>query len=503
MPQSSALPVYSALYAFGDSLSDAGNLSITTAAAGAPQPVSPPYYKQQYGPISGTVFSNGPTWAQNLSIALGLGTLAPSLAGGTDFAFGGAQTGATPQNAGDPKIQAISLPAQLGQFKTRVPTPSSNALYTVSVGSNDLLGILANPSLTAQQQTADVNAAVANEIAFVQQLIGDGAKNLLVLDVPDLSKTPDVALGLANGGNTPSTALEVEASQISSAYNTALSSQLATIASAGAVRVQVADVSALLDNAIANPVTYGLINVATPVWSGNSTSASSGTLAVSGTAAQDQFLFWDAIHPTETGHQAIADLAEQQLSGTPVLLAEDTTTGRPVVVQGQPYTGPVSGLQQQYINITPESVNIAATTPNWFIHSGGGEDAIAVSSGTNVLDGGLGSSFLTGGSGTDTFFVDERGATATTWSTVVNFHAADAVTLWGMTQSNVPLGWSDGAGAVGSTGLTLTLQSAGKPEALLTLAAFTQADLTNGRLAVSFGTDAGSGSAYMNIHANA
>ena len=503
MPQSSALPVYSALYAFGDSLSDAGNLSITTTAAGAPQPVSPPYYKQQYGPISGTVFSNGPTWAQNLSIALGLSTLAPSLAGGTDFAFGGAQTGATPQNAGDPKIQAISLPAQLGQFKTRVPTPSSNALYTVSVGSNDLLGILANPSLTAQQQAADVNAAVANEIGFVQQLVGDGAKNLLVLDMPDLSKTPDVTLGLANGGNTPSAALEVEASQISSAYNTALSSQLATVASAGAVRVQVADVSALLDNAIAIPVTYGLINVATPVWSGNSTSASSGSLAVSGTAAQDQFLFWDAIHPTETGHQAIADLAEQQLSGTPVLLAEDTTTGRPVVVQGQPYTGPVSGLQQQYINITPDSVNIAATTPNWFIHSGGGDDAIAISSGTNVLDGGLGSSFLTGGSGTDTFFVDERGATAISWSTVVNFHATDAVTLWGVTQSNVPLGWSDGAGAVGFTGLTLTSQGAGKPETLLTLAGFTRADLTNGRLTVSFGTDAGSGSAYMNIHVDA
>ncbi len=238
MPQSSALPVYSGLYAFGDSLSDAGNLSITTAAAGAPQPVSPPYYKQQYGPISGTVFSNGPTWAQNLSIALGLGTLAPSLAGGTDFAFGGAQTGPTPQNAGSPTIQAISLPGQLGQFQTRVPTPSANALYTVSIGSNDLLAILANPSLTAQQQTADVNAAVANEIAFVQQLIGNGAKNLLVLDVPDLSKTPDVTLGLVNGSKTPSVALDAEALQLTSAYNTALSSQLATIASAGAVRVQ-------------------------------------------------------------------------------------------------------------------------------------------------------------------------------------------------------------------------------------------------------------------------
>jgi len=90
MARISSLPTYSAIYSFGDSLSDAGNLSIVTSVAGATEPLSPPYYQQSYGPISGNVFSNGPTWAQDLSIALGLGTLAPTLAGGTDFAFGGA-----------------------------------------------------------------------------------------------------------------------------------------------------------------------------------------------------------------------------------------------------------------------------------------------------------------------------------------------------------------------------------------------------------------------------
>lgn len=500
MSQNPALAAFGALYAFGDSLSDAGNLSILTSATGTSQPVSPPYYKQQYGSIGGTVFSNGPTWTQNLSLGLSLGTLAPSLAGGTDFAYGGAQTGSTPQNSGDLAIQAISLSAQYGQFKTRVPTPAADALYTVSVGSNDLLGILATPGLTAQQQTADVNAAVANEVAFVQQLIGNGAKTLLVLDVPDLSKTPNVALGLADGSNTPSAASAAEAAQLATAYNTALGSQLAAIA--GTARIQVVGANSLLNAAIADPAAYGLVNVSAPVWSGNNSSASSGTLAAAGAAAQDQYLFWDAVHPTETGHQAIADLAEQQLIGAPVLGVADTTTGRPLAAQGQPYTGPVGGLQQQYINITPDSLNITAATPNWFIHGGGGEDAIAVSNGNNVLDGGTGSNFLTGGSGTDTFFVDERGTTATTWSTVVNFHAADAVTLWGVSQNEFLLGWRDGAGAAGATGLTLTAQAAGKPDILLTLPGFTQSDLT-GRLVVSFGTDAGSGSAYMNIRATA
>ena len=227
MPQSSPLPAYSALYAFGDSLSDAGNLSLFTALTGTPQPVSPPYYKQQYGSVSGSVFSNGPIWVQNLSIGLGLGTLAPSLAGGTDFAYGGAETGSTPQNASDPTIQAISLSAQLGQFNAKVSAPSANALYTLSIGANDLLGILATPGLTAQQQTADVNAAVANEVAFVQQLVGGGAKTLLVSNVPDLGKTPDVTSGQAQSGTGPSAALDAEATQLATAFNAAVSSQLA------------------------------------------------------------------------------------------------------------------------------------------------------------------------------------------------------------------------------------------------------------------------------------
>jgi phospholipase/lecithinase/hemolysin len=193
MTQNATLPTYGAIYAFGDSLSDAGNLSIVSTAS--VEPVSPPYYKEQYGTMTGNVFSNGPTWAQDLSTFLGLGTLAPSVAGGTDFAYGGADTGPTPQNANDPEVQEISLPSQIVQFQTAVPSPSANALYTLSIGSNDLLDILGNTGLTAQQQAVDVSDAVANEISFVKQLVAGGARNLLVLDVPDLGKAPAIYPG--------------------------------------------------------------------------------------------------------------------------------------------------------------------------------------------------------------------------------------------------------------------------------------------------------------------
>jgi V8-like Glu-specific endopeptidase len=185
---------------------------------------------------------------------------------------------------------------------------------------------------------------------------------------------------------------------------------------------------------------------------------------------------------------------------TPGLAIQDTTTGQPVSAVAQPYTGPVSGLTSEYITATTDSLNISVSTPNWFIHTSSGDDAIAVTSGTNVLDGSTGSNFLSGGSGTDTFFVDDRAATASIWSTINNFHASDAVTLWGVTQSDFTLSWLNGAGAAGYTGLTLDATEVGKPQVLLTLAGFNQTDLTNGRLSVSFGTS--SGSAYMFIHEN-
>jgi len=180
----------------------------------------------------------------------------------------------------------------------------------------------------------------------------------------------------------------------------------------------------------------------------------------------------------------------------------DLSGGQPVAIVANPYTGPVAGLQNEYINVTSHNLNVATATPNWFVHSGSGDDAITVSSGTNVLDGGTGSNFLTGGSGTDTFFVDDRAATADIWSTVNNLHAGDAATIWGVTAQDFDLNWMDGEGAAGFTGLTLHATAAGKPTASLTLAGYTSADLNNGRLSMSFGTDPASGSAYMYIHGN-
>jgi Ca2+-binding RTX toxin-like protein len=184
------------------------------------------------------------------------------------------------------------------------------------------------------------------------------------------------------------------------------------------------------------------------------------------------------------------------------IAAFDVTSGQPVGVAGQAYTGPVADLQSEYLNITSDNLNISMGTPNWFIHTGSGDDAIAASSGTNVLDGGTGSNFLTGGSGSDTFFVDNRGASADTWSTIVNFGVGDAVTIWGVTPNDFNFDFEDGQGATGFTGLTLHATAPDKPTASVTFAGFTTADLANGRISESSGTEPVSGSEYTYFHAN-
>ena len=111
-------------------------------------------------------------------------------------------------------------------------------------------------------------------------------------------------------------------------------SQLGTIAGLNAHVVNAYATSSI--TRWSDPAAYDLTNVTSPVWSGSYTSASSGTLATTSTAAQDQYLFWDQLHPTETGHQAIADLGEQLLSGSFPLIVTDTTTKQTSTQQDSP-----------------------------------------------------------------------------------------------------------------------------------------------------------------------
>ena len=146
------------------------------------------------------------------------------------------------------------------------------------------------------------------------------------------------------------------------------------------------------------------------------------------------------------------------------LSAFDVTTQQTVQGTGGTYAGQVSGLQNQFVNVTSDDLNAAASTADWFISTGSGNDAIAAFGGSNVLDGGTGSNFLVGASGadggTDTFFLDGR-QSAPTWDTIVDFHPGDAATLWGYVPGQSVMAWAADDGAPGYTGATIHASFAG------------------------------------------
>jgi len=152
--------------------------------------------------------------------------------------------------------------------------------------------------------------------------------------------------------------------------------------------------------------------------------------------------------------------------------------------------------------VSSDKLDVTAGAPNYFIHTGSGNDALVLLGGTNAVDGGGGSNFLAGGAGTDTFYVDGRGAASDIWSKVANFHPGDSATVFGVSPGVDALAWADNQGTAGFTGLELHAAAAGRPTASLTLAGLTQADMAAGRLAVQYGYDAASGSDYLCVHDN-
>jgi len=279
---------FSAMFSFGDSLSDTGNLYALTL------------HSLPAAPYVDGHFTNGPVWVQDLAASLGLPNPGPSVLGGTDFAYGGAETGSDslhPQTPAD-------LPSQLAQFKASHPVPVANAIYTLAVGSNDVIDAIGAYGTNPAGATADIAQAVANETSFVSGLAADGARNLVVLNVPDLGKIPSEA---ARGP-----AVAQLASKLSALYDSQLSAALGTLAAADHLNLHVVDAYSLLDQGVANPSAFGLTNVTQPVWTGTFNNPASGTLNAVG-AAQNGYLFFDGLHPTATGHQYIADLAHASL----------------------------------------------------------------------------------------------------------------------------------------------------------------------------------------------
>ena len=149
----SAATPFTQIVAFGDSLTDAGNLKIVYPSAFGP---SGPYYLSYEGR-----FSNGPNWLDQLAAKLGVIDPQPSLAGGTNYAYGGASADAAYQTPG---LNVPYLGQQVQSYLQTSPAADPNALYVVWMGNNDVFNDgLTNPAVPGVA-AADVAASIASLI---------------------------------------------------------------------------------------------------------------------------------------------------------------------------------------------------------------------------------------------------------------------------------------------------------------------------------------------------
>ncbi|WP_341645165.1 SGNH/GDSL hydrolase family protein [Thauera sp. SDU_THAU2] len=273
---------YTSMYVFGDSLSDNGN---AYALSGGIWPASPPYAEQ---------FSNGPTAAEYLAGRLGI-DLRPSVAGGTNFAVGGATTGT--QNYNYEISSPAALPPALGQsgalaqvagFAGSAPAfDPASSLFMLWAAPNDFFLALSQGT----DLLAAAGTAVSNLITSVGLLAGAGATDILVPNMPNLSRTP---FGLSLDPQQQA-ALDM----LSRGFNDALADTL-DLARSGLVpgipdglRLMFFDTAAFLDEVISDAARFGFTDVVTP--------------CATSPAGCDGALFFDAVHPTTAGHRLLAD----------------------------------------------------------------------------------------------------------------------------------------------------------------------------------------------------
>jgi phospholipase/lecithinase/hemolysin len=293
-----ATAAYTAIFAFGDSLSDAGNLILEDQGEG---PLAP--YVDGH-------FSNGPTWVEDLSQMLGLGVMTPFLGpkGGTNFAFGGAQTGTTDINPPNPSSPIhIDLPDQVAAYDLLNPVPVKGALYTLDIGANDIMNALAayaEGTLSLDGVQTVVSQAESNTIDSVKSLVGLGAQSLLFYEVPNLGLTP----------RFDGSGLQSLASGLAASFNVSVLEGLTQL---DGLKVFTLDTFDLLGEIKADPSEFGFTNVSDPCWTGSFTDPNSGTLCSTDPSDQNKYLFWDEVHPTAAGHLLTAEFALGALNAVP------------------------------------------------------------------------------------------------------------------------------------------------------------------------------------------
>jgi phospholipase/lecithinase/hemolysin len=269
MSAQAAVPAYDALYVFGDSYCDVGNIF---AATGGAEPAAP-YYNGR--------FSNGPIWLDHVAGFLHVPFTASEL-GGTDYAFGGAWV-TEPQSI--PGGTIPDVPEQVEMYlAAHGGKADPNALYILEGGGNDILG-------TTSGDPDALGHAIAMGITDSERMLRQaGARHFVIPDLFNVGLLP------AAEGNT---AFATAASEATNAWVDRLLENEEFFRDIHITRL---DVFSLLNAIETDPTHFGFTDVTDPC------------LTTVVCADPDHTFFWDTHHPTEFGHAFFAVTLENALA---------------------------------------------------------------------------------------------------------------------------------------------------------------------------------------------
>ena len=306
---------FTGLNVFGDSLVDSGNLFNLTEALLSPfglpaLPPSPPYDQRN---------SNGPIWIDNVGQSLGLSptlatelvinpTTTPPPTQGINFAFAGALSSDVHILDDDFPFLADFFPGFQDQIEAFTALSAAlpvdpNALNVVWVGGNDYNeAFLPTAALGGLSLDELPNFVTDNIIDGLTQLSSLGAKEFLVLNLPDIGAAPFADFL----GNLLQQDVSTPLNQLTFAHNELLSAKLDVFGqSRPDVNIISLDINSLFADILASPGEFGLTNTTDSCL----INFQPGFLFDGVCDQPNEFLFWDDTHPTTAAYEIISDFA--------------------------------------------------------------------------------------------------------------------------------------------------------------------------------------------------
>jgi outer membrane lipase/esterase len=325
-----------AMVSFGDSLSDIGSYNVgSIAGLGAATGGA--------GRFTVNDTAGGQIWTERIAALLpvpttcsaqtGMSPNIPGLTGApatakpgcTNYAQGGARVsnpvGIQSVLLQGPPVNEVNLgfttkPVQdqmTAHLTAAGGSYTGKELVTVLAGANDIfiaLGSVSAGLITPEAAVTNVATAGATLGALIKsQVVGKGAKQVLVMNVPDVAVTPF-------GKHLPATALPLLVA-MNQAFNAQLAAQLTGVA--GVVLGDAYTESQLI---AANPAQYAVSNATTPACGPNALSnpaTAPGTSLVCNAsnvlkADVSKYYFADDVHPTPYGHQLLSQFASKLMA---------------------------------------------------------------------------------------------------------------------------------------------------------------------------------------------